>query len=88
MYSEPALISGSCACPLEAMLTGPICIFLLTTAALQTYAQVLWLGSLAQAIGLSWCAGGEGGTFLCTLPRALALHSLSAQLGADAPAIA
>ena len=61
VYSELTAIPGSCACPLEAMLTEPICMFLLTTTALQT----LCIGALA---GVP-CYGqlvGEGCLLLCT----------------------
>ena len=32
--SEPAVIPGSCTCPLEAVLTGHVCVFPLATDAL------------------------------------------------------
>nr|XP_023490479.1 uncharacterized protein LOC102148720 isoform X3 [Equus caballus]XP_023490480.1 uncharacterized protein LOC102148720 isoform X3 [Equus caballus]XP_023490481.1 uncharacterized protein LOC102148720 isoform X3 [Equus caballus] len=41
VYSEPAVIPGVCACPLESMLTGPICDCLLVAAALLMYARAL-----------------------------------------------
>ena len=63
MYSGPAMVPGSCVCPLEAILTGPVCICMLIAVALQTYALVLWLGvggrSLALADWPSWCARWE-----------------------------
>ena len=83
VYSEPTAISGICTCPLKSMLTGPVCDCLLTAAALLTYVQALWQGSLVLADWLSWCTGGQRGTFFRVhSPRGvLALPSLSALLG-------
>ena len=64
VYSKPTVISGTCACSLESLLTGPICDCLLTAAALLTYVQALWWESLALAYRLSWCARKVEGCFL------------------------
>ena len=71
VYSEPAMLSGVCACPLESMLTRPICDGPLTAAALLTYAWVLWWESLTLA---DWLRGGEGAlSFTCVIQGAFSL---------------
>ena len=74
MYSE---------LPLEAMLTGPICVCWFPTTAFHTYAQVLWQESPAVADWPRGCARwGEGRFVLHICPEDVpALHLLSALLG-------
>ena len=87
MFFEPSATPGRCASPLEAVLTGTICVFPPATAALHMYVQVLWQGSPAQAVWLSWCVWGLL-SFVRVILSAPALPSLSAWLGADALVIA
>ena len=74
MCSEPTVTPDSCAYPLDAMLTGPICICPLTTTALQTHAPALWQGSLPLADQLSHTRWGrEALSFICMLLGAFPL---------------
>ena len=54
VYSEPTAIPDICACPLESMLTGPICNFQLTATTLQMHVHALWWASLALAELVCW----------------------------------
>ena len=56
VHSEPATIPVSCACRLEAMLTGPIFVCPLAATAFHMDAQVLWQGSPTLSHWLSLCA--------------------------------
>ena len=96
VFSEPSATPGRCACPLEAVLTGSVCICLLATAALPMYAEVLWQESPALANWLSVCTRrewGEGCFLLCVrshMPQlcTYCLPTWAAQLGVDAPRMA
>ena len=75
VYSELAVTPGSCAFPLKAMLTGPVCVCMLSITALQVYAQVLCQGSFALADWPSWCARWVGAVlcFACVIMGAFLL---------------
>ena len=86
LFSEPSVTPGSCAYLLEAVPTGPICVFPLATAALHTFAQVLWQIPLFCPASRAGAPGGGGQalSFAWVILHDPALHSLSAGLRCSA----